>query len=57
MICPLVRRGSALCLHDSSVVVELTVITEYLEEAFPEHALLPATPVLRARTGMDRANR
>ena len=37
-------------VHDGSVFVELTVINEYLEEAFPEHPLLPANPhALRAR--------
>jgi len=36
-------------VHDGSVFVESTVINEYLEEAFPEHPLLPANPALRAR--------
>jgi glutathione S-transferase len=36
-------------VHDGAVIVESTVICEYLEETFPENALYPATPLERAR--------
>jgi glutathione S-transferase len=36
-------------VHDGAVIVESTVICEYLEEAFPAHAIYPATPLERAR--------
>src|SRR5436190_5070622 len=36
-------------MHDGAVIVESTVICEYLEEAFPAHAIYPATPLERAR--------
>jgi ganglioside-induced differentiation-associated protein 1 len=35
-------------VHDGAVIVESTVICEYLEEAFPAHALYAATPLERA---------
>ena len=35
-------------LHDGHTIVESTVICEYLEEVFPQPALYPDTPVLRA---------
>lgn len=35
-------------LHDGNTIVESTVICEYLEEVFPQPALYPDTPVLRA---------
>jgi glutathione S-transferase len=34
--------------HDGHTIVESTVICEYLEEVFPQPALYPDTPVLRA---------
>jgi glutathione S-transferase len=36
-------------VHDGAVIVESTVICEYLEEAFPEHAIYPPAPLERAR--------
>jgi glutathione S-transferase len=36
-------------VHDGAVIVESTVICEYLEETFPSNALYPATPLERAR--------
>ena len=36
-------------VHDGAVVVESTVICEYLEEAFPEHEIYPPEPLERAR--------
>jgi len=36
-------------VHDGAVVVESTVICEYLEETFPAHAIYPATALERAR--------
>ena len=36
-------------VHDGAVVVESTVICEYLEEVFPEHPLYPTSPLDRAR--------
>ena len=36
-------------VHDGFVLVESTVINEYLDEAFPEHPLRPATAYGRAR--------
>jgi glutathione S-transferase len=35
-------------LHDNTVIVESTVICEYLDDAFPERPLMPADPVERA---------
>ena len=35
-------------LHDDSVVIDSSVIVEYLDEAYPEHSLSPADPVGRA---------
>jgi glutathione S-transferase len=35
-------------VHDGAVIVESTVICEYLEETFPANALYPATPLERA---------
>jgi glutathione S-transferase len=35
-------------MHDNAVIVESTVICEYLDEAFPEPPLMPADPVQRA---------
>ena len=37
-----------LLVHDDRVIPESTVICEYLEEAFPEHPLMPASPLARA---------
>jgi glutathione S-transferase len=36
-------------VHDDAVIVESTVICEYLEEVFPDHAIYPPTPLERAR--------
>src|ERR1700732_1643133 len=36
-------------IHDGVVVIESTVINEYLEEAFPERPLRPSDPAARAR--------
>jgi glutathione S-transferase len=36
-------------VHDGAVVVESTVICEYLEESFPQHPLYPSAPLERAR--------
>jgi glutathione S-transferase len=38
-----------ILVHDGRVVVESTVINEYLEDAFPEIALRPSDPHRRAR--------
>jgi glutathione S-transferase len=35
-------------VHDGAVIVESTVISEYLEDVFPDAPLLPADPVARA---------
>jgi glutathione S-transferase len=35
-------------LHDGTVIVESTVICEYLDDAFPDSPLMPADPVQRA---------
>lgn len=37
-------------VHDGAVIIESTVINEYLDDVFPEIALRPADPVARART-------
>ena len=42
----------ALELDDASVLTEVTAICEYLEERFPEPALIGATPEARANTRM-----
>jgi glutathione S-transferase len=36
-------------VHDGAVVVESTVICEYVEEVFPDHPIYPRTPLERAR--------
>lgn len=36
-------------VHDGTVVVESTIINEYLDDAFPEQPLRPAEPMGRAR--------
>lgn len=36
-------------VHDGTVIIESTVIMEYLEDVFPEPALRPAAPAERAR--------
>src|SRR5215831_11636747 len=36
-------------VHDGKVVMETTVINEYLDEAFPDAPLRPADPWARAR--------
>ena len=36
-------------VHDGAVIVESTVICEYLEEVFAEHRIYPSTPLERAR--------
>lgn len=35
-------------LHDGAVIIDSSVIIEYLDEAFPEQSLTPADPVARA---------
>ena len=35
--------------HDGEIIPESTIICEYLEDAFPERPLLPASPLQRAR--------
>jgi glutathione S-transferase len=39
-------------IHDGEPVVESSVILYYLDEAFPAHSLMPASPHARARTRM-----
>lgn len=36
-------------VHDGKVLIESTLIIEYLDEAFPQSALMPADPYLRAQ--------
>jgi glutathione S-transferase len=36
-------------VHDGAVVIESTVILEYIEDVFPEPALRPSAPALRAQ--------
>jgi len=36
-------------VHDGAVIVESTVICEYVEETFPANAIYPAMPIERAR--------
>jgi glutathione S-transferase len=36
-------------VHDGAVVVESTVICEYVDEVFPEHNIYPTAPLERAR--------
>ena len=35
-------------VHDANVIVESTVINEYLDETFPDKPLRPSSPVERA---------
>jgi glutathione S-transferase len=35
-------------LHDDAVIIDSSVIIEYLDEVFPDHSLTPADPVERA---------
>jgi maleylacetoacetate isomerase len=37
-------------IHDGQVLTQSIAIMEYLEETFPQPALLPADPALRAKT-------
>ena len=37
-------------IHDGAVIIESTVINEYLDDVFPQIPLRPADPVARART-------
>ncbi len=37
-------------VHDGAVIIESTVINEYLDDVFPDIPLRPADPVARART-------
>ena len=46
------RLTPVLELPDGSTIYESTVINEYLEEAFPEPAMLPKDPYQRARIRM-----
>jgi glutathione S-transferase len=36
-------------VHDTAVLTESRLISEYIEDAFPTHALLPSSPTDRAR--------
>jgi len=36
-------------VHDGTIIIESTIILEYLEETFPETPLMPASPAARAR--------
>jgi glutathione S-transferase len=35
--------------HDSSIIIDSSVIMEYLDEVFPENSLTPSNPVARAK--------
>jgi len=50
-ITPLGKVPSLVC-DDGAVIAESAVINEYLEETYPEPALLPVTPRERARVRM-----
>lgn len=50
-ITPLGKVPSLVC-DDGAVIAESAVINEYLDEQFPDPALLPAAPQERARTRM-----
>src|ERR1700741_2966900 len=39
-------------VHDGAVIVESTVICEYLEETFPDNPIYPRSPLDRARVRM-----
>ena len=39
-------------VHDGRVVLESSVICQYLDEAFPARALMPADPAGRARASL-----
>ena len=39
-------------VHDDKVIIELRIINEYIDHAFPEPALLSADPFDRARVGL-----
>ncbi|MGE4339065.1 MAG: glutathione S-transferase family protein [Pigmentiphaga sp.] len=43
------RAEVPVLVHDDAVVTESTIINEYLEAAFPAPALMPASPLARAR--------
>ena len=47
-----------LLRHEGTTLYESTIINEYLDEAFPEPALMPATPIGRAlaRIWMDHCD-
>lgn len=36
-------------LHDEAIIIDSSVIMEYLDEVFPDHSLTPADPVKRAQ--------
>ena len=46
------RREVPTLVDDGTVIVDSTIICEYLEERYPEPALYPATPAARARARM-----
>lgn len=50
-ITPLGKVPTLVC-DDGAVIAESAVINEYLEETFPDPALLPAAPKVRARVRM-----
>jgi glutathione S-transferase len=35
--------------HDGRIVIESSLICEYLDDTFPDPSLIPADPFLRAR--------
>ncbi len=43
------RAVVPVLVHDGAVIVESTVICEYLEESFPAHPIYPRSPLERAR--------
>ena len=43
------RAVAPVLVHDGAVIVESTVICEYLEESFPAHPIYPRSPLERAR--------
>ena len=48
----LIGKIPALQTDDGQIIPECEVICEYLEESFPEPAMLPTVPVLRAHSRM-----
>ncbi len=46
------RHELPVLLHGKHVLYDSTIIIEYLEDSFPEPAMLPKTPLARARSRM-----